>query len=557
MFYSYLSSWSSKMEKIILNYPSLLSFLINLFILTFAYSVFTVQFQTLDDIGMMLANSGIVLTKQPTEDIFYLHIFVSMFLKKLYLTFPTINWYPILFSSTLFLAYWQLGRILFKKYPKFITLVLYLSFFVVCALKNFIFLQFTIVAAVLAITGFVTIISEFNSQKTINYCIAFAFILLSSFIRFHSLLLVCLLVSPFLLFNLMQVKSNKIRLIQVFFLFVSLSVTYLCVYYHESHYSYYKNFVYKFVQFNDYDKLKDARSDVKEEVLKTVNWSQNDMDLMHSWFCMDSKTYSIQKQQTALDIIADSSYINIGKKAVHSIDTFGAILKNRYAAFSIILFIILMIFCDKSKYKIILATLFVITSITVLMVFFLKPPPERVFFPMFDYLCFLPLLFIRPVEESLLGKSISRYFNPHYLLLIVTVLFAYKMNLLYKNSIRLKENNEQLRQWMSKLPTKGRTYISWGASFMFNSILPFENKDYLRDINVIVSIPQPFLFNVDTVPTDLITNPTTYVFVRTTYGIDINLYIKYMKEHYNKEVTVAEENIDLLNEIKILKFSAR
>ncbi len=131
------------------------------------------------------------------------------------------------------------------------------------------------------------------------------------------------------------------------------------------------------------------------------------------------------------------------------------------------------------------------------------------------------------------------------------------MNLLYKNSIRLKENNEQLRQWMSKLPTKGRTYVSWGGSFMFNSILPFENKDYLRDINVIVSIPQPFLFNLDTVPMDLITNPTTYVFVNTSYGIDINLYIKYMKEHHNKEVTVAEENIDLLNGIKILKFSAR
>jgi hypothetical protein len=557
MFYSYLSSWSSKIEKIILNYPNILPFLINLFFVTLAYSIFIVQFQTLDDVGMMLANSGIVLTKQPTEDIFYLHIFLSTFLKELYLVFPTINWYAILFCSVLFLSYWQLGRILFKNYPKFITLILYISFFLICALKNFIYLQFTIVAVILAITGFVTIISELKSQKISSYVITFACILLSSFIRFHSLLLVCLLVSPFLLFTLMQVKSNKTRLIQVFFLFISLGITYLCTYYHESQYNYYIKFLKGFGQFNDYNKFKDATSDVQEKVLKTVNWSQNDIKLMHSWFCMDSKTYSIEKQQTALSIIADSGHLNVKQKASESIYYFVYILKNRYAEFSIILFMILMMFCDKSKYKIILVTLFVIVSLIILMVFFLKPPPERVFFPMLEYLCLLPLLFITPTNETSVGKFIWQYFNPHYLLLVIILLFAHKVNLLYKNSIRLRAGNEQLRKLVSKIPTEGRTYVSWGGAFISNNILPFENKDYLRGINVVVSMPQPFNFNVDAYPMDLITNPNTYLIVNTAYGMDINLYIQYMKEHYNKEIIVKDEVIDETSEIKILKCSAR
>ncbi len=542
---------NNRIQKIC-QYPSFLSFVLHFVVIFIAYSFLTPHFQTNDDAGMMLMLAGIGLTDQPTEYIYFINIILAKLLKWLYSTAPSINWYTLLFFLSLFLAYWQVGTMVIKRYPKPVTLGLYLLFFCICGLKSFISLQFTVVASILAMVGFITLFLETKKECISSWVIAFLLIFVSSLIRFESTALMGIICSPLMAWILFEEKSKKVWLYKIAILTFSAGICLAGWQYHQSKYVSFDEDALIFNQYRgqflDYKRLERANPETQQNALNTGGWTINDYNMLMSWFFMDNKIYNTATLKSILEELPDSErklkLTNV--RAYYFLFDF---YTSTQILISLAVCFLFLPFCQFSTSLLVLAQLFITTVCIILINYFLKYPPERVSDPIYAYLSLLPLFFITKSSPQIRYIVLSSRYILYFLYLSMTILIIDRFLYMKELSNWASQNNHFLRESIHQLqPNKQKLYVVWGAAFPYEAISPFENLAYLENLNLFglgsnqqsqVNTNRLMKFEIKDIYMDLATKENIFLII---YKHDTNfkLYQLFMQEHYQKEVKSKE-----------------
>lgn len=292
---------------------------LNLLLFIGAYFWFSVQYQTNDDVGMNLYAAGKGLGQHPSEFLLFQHFLIGLVLKFLYTNLPAFPWYGTLTYLYLFVSSLTVGYVISRLSPRLSAVGLWLAAFVLFYLKVIVSPQFTICAGYLAIAGtlllFTTTVKPHVTKKGNLYAltIAAALLILAGLIRFESLLLVLLLMSPLYGYALVSFSVGAFRG-SVAALFCVLLISALLqwrqqVYYEHSP-GWEQFYRYNSVRADFIDRRKIVWNKSTEPFFRQIGWTWNDLVMLGSWFYLDPKVYSLQN----LLFISQHTSLSLGQR---------------------------------------------------------------------------------------------------------------------------------------------------------------------------------------------------------------------------------------------------
>ncbi len=567
------------LELFLSKHPTWSSFILHSLVISLTFFWFTPIFQSVDDTIMLFKASGVAFSQEPTTDLLFINIILTTVITTLYKFFPEMNFYAWLFFIGMFLAYWQIATTIFKQQIfrqqiSSIFLVFYLIFFILVGLKHFVSLQFTIVAALLAFAGFIKLFFD-NSKTFGHYFIVCLLVVFATLIRFESTILIILNLLPIVIFHISKTfKSqklwlNKVILQDIFVFIFILGVCWGITNYHLQIWG--RENVENFEalkQFIDYHKLEKATPLVQKTALEAANWTPNDYNMLTSWFYADKDLYNTQKLHKILKHLSDEK-TNFEIKKLYNL--FYPIFKSHEVKMCLLVAVVLLLFCSKSVYILTIINFCAILFYSFLMDFFLKPPPPRVFEPMFFCLAFCPLLFIDKKTTSLpfyITFFIKKYpaqkyltipFN-YLLILGISMLLIARGIIFYQYSSSFKADNQLLKQWLQRIEVKSdNIFVVCGGGFPYEAVLPFEKKDYLENLNLVstqhnmTNVKQMKKLGLTNLYTDLVTKDNVFLICRKPV---IDFYILFMQEHYQMKVSI-KNTIDYKEGRTMVKFTKK
>lgn len=208
MNYNYIKDIIRKISCSIFYYLDIIysRFLLLLLLNTAFFTVISyylpIQFEENDDVLMLLMSNGTFAGADGF--LVFISSFYGKFVSFLYLTFPYIEWYTILFSIFHLLSISIIIHSIYKMNINRIIsiwgIVLFYCFEIVIVSK----FQFTTTAAITALAGVVLIISNYKPNRILGI---FLFVV-SSLIRYEAAFLVLLVFIPFFVINLLYVKKE-------------------------------------------------------------------------------------------------------------------------------------------------------------------------------------------------------------------------------------------------------------------------------------------------------------------------------------------------------------
>lgn len=154
----------TKIEALLGEKPFWGSFLLALLLVVPILVIFKFFYQLCDDTYALFLLKGIVLNGTPSEFNFEENSFLCLILKKLYLQCPNIQWYSALFVFTHFLSVWGMLAALNLGTHRFFKNVIFIIGSIVAIERFFIPLQWTTVAAVAAIGGFLLLAAIWRKE---------------------------------------------------------------------------------------------------------------------------------------------------------------------------------------------------------------------------------------------------------------------------------------------------------------------------------------------------------------------------------------------------------
>src|SRR4030095_3837148 len=146
--------------------------------------------------------AGTGFSQHPSEFLLFQHFLIGLPLKFLYTSLPAFPWYGTLTYLYLLVSSLTVGYVISRLSPRLSAVGLWLVSFVLFYLKVIVSPQFTICAGYLATAGtlllFATVVKPYPTRKGNLYAltIALALLILAGLIRFQSLVLILLLMSP-------------------------------------------------------------------------------------------------------------------------------------------------------------------------------------------------------------------------------------------------------------------------------------------------------------------------------------------------------------------------
>jgi hypothetical protein len=252
---------------------------------------------------MNLYAAGKGLGQPPSEFLLFQHFLIGLALKILYTCLPAVPWYGILTYLYLSVSSLTVGYAISRLNARFSAVGLWLVTFVLFYLRVIVNPQFTICAGYLAIAGtlllFAAVIKPYATTKG-NLCaltIALVLLILAGLIRIYSLALVLLLMSPLSGYALLSRPPGAFRRLAPVLCCVLLISTLLqwrqLVYY--KHSSGWEQFYrYNNVRADFTDRHKIVWNESTEPFFRQIDWSQNDLAMLVSWFYLDPRVYSLQ-----------------------------------------------------------------------------------------------------------------------------------------------------------------------------------------------------------------------------------------------------------------------
>ncbi len=493
-----LKKINNSLEKLLRNAPMKVALGINALLFAFFLFFFIPYFQTNDDTSMMLFLSGLLRTVKNTEYVLFINILLARGIKSFYLFQPSVQWYGLFLVSCVWAAYCFLLYLLLKTRPFMIVLLGYLFFFFTIGYTVLVGLQFTSVSGMLAIAGLTGVFYPENPLKKPLLWVRSAGILLyflSCLLRFEAWLLVSVLYLPFIFFLFLSEKKSIIK--SIFPFGISLLLCFASLFYHQEEYRKHDNYARfnalrgEILDYNVIDKLQEEK---KQEVLRAVNWTDTELNLLNSWFFMEPEVYSEKNLKKVVSLAKQ----NAGeRKEIWWQSGFSFIKETlkeqkKHLIISLLFVFIALFGIKKENIPFLFLQLIFIFIVFSGITWYLKPPPPRIVIN--------GLMLIHWVVLFSLGDAfkISDYtqtpFRKFVLLLsgaafLLYLLYAFAMMRVYHDvTTRCLVNQQNFREGIHQLKKQMKAsspfFVSWGVSFPFEYVSPFRDNRFMDSMYV-------------------------------------------------------------------------
>lgn len=383
-------------------------FLLSLGINIILFSIFFIfvhpAFGSNDDIAMMTFASGLY-SGAPSEYLIYINVLMGMLMKFLYINFPQLNWYPILFYLFHFASMVAILYVVLRHHVSVTNIVLYLLFFVFMEVYLMSYLQFTTTAFV-AGTGGLLLLLTFHKDKSnkawLAMIIGIVLLFISSLIRINSFYLLLVLAIPVVTLISIFTRSAKLLLLVVLALMLVITANQYNDYYYQQspQWSYYQQYNKLRQYITDYPNYQ--YSEQTKDVYRAVGWSENDVSMFRSWSFADKEIFSLDDLSVIVSNIklTDRSYEDSLATFTNTIE----IVQINSIYFVVIFLAAALIFSQKTeKMYLFLALLAALAASAYFS--HIGRLPDRVFFPILFFLGSISLFFISKYSHKLLNQS--------------------------------------------------------------------------------------------------------------------------------------------------------
>ena len=545
-------------------HPLLFSFLLVLLLDLATISISHIGYGTNDDPGMAMRAAGVSKLDTPTEYLFNSNVLVGYALNALYDSVSGMPWYALYLIALQFLATSIMLFAVVRVRFSLTRLLLFLLYYAVAEVFFRLYLQFTQVSLMLALSSSLLLLSELRRERgsrpswkvlatcVLLYCCA-------GLVREKSLLLavgVSLLPISLALWKLKSLAALK----RVLAAGAALGLLATALHsYDVRHYtvseewrSFYEGKKAK-AQIIDFDNV--YWHPETKQYFDEIGWSYNDFLMMRFWFYADDEQYSLEKIRQLSSHFpkhkGQEQDVPIGKilaQVAGSVDGMLALL------------LALLMFCSWRRLEMIsiLGTALLLAGIIVSMSYFMKTPPERVYLPLSAFVVALALVYS---DQSLrIGKragesaaaETKRWYPPVALqvaALGMAVYFACVVTNANSKSSRFHQKAQaSLTGIMEEMdPQPDELFLTWGDSFPYQwvpALVPIrEFYGDFKTVGIGVGLRSPISrarlreFGVENVYTDIIDRPDIFLITLSGEQDLFPLYARYVEEHYQTIVT--------------------
>ncbi len=524
-------------------YIFIISIIINSLLFTLFFCFITPRFRTNDDIAMMELASGRV-TGQPGEYLVYINIVVGKLLSMLYLGFPEINWYPVLFYFIHFISMTVIFYCLLLKKKNIYAVSIYLLLFAFLEMYLLANIHFTTTAFIVGLAGMVLFFTYIDT-KGVKLYIAIAgstlLVVASCLLRKDVFYLVVGLSAGILLLKFLEGKSWKIPVMLLVALLLFGLLNLVNDYYYQKDeewgfYQEYNEYIGRILGYPNFRYNEETRN-----VYEIIGWSENDVRMLKNWFFCDLELYSMEK----LDYAVSNIRVNRGIK-----DTFATLegafngLDRRVKWFTGFFLAAAILLSDRKKNKYIFLTMFI--SLLILIYFSYRGRmTDWVFSPILIFNAVTAAFFI---SDSGTGRSLeisNKVILKLGVFLICLVLSTLVFISVSKSSEINEVNQQQLDLAIEKLNEEDRIYVSWGATGLHDKVIFFftdEFRDYPEIIQLGWRVHTPYYkrtleeHSIDNIYTAIIERDNIFIICGAGGA---NIFRTFMSEHYDKNVSAS------------------
>lgn len=483
-----------RLDKYISGQPLLIALVLNLVLFALTYWFLTPRFMTNDDVGMMLEVAGVSRTNVPSAYMIHSHYFIGLILKTLYTSAPSAPWYGLYLVTTVFSSLTTFCYLALRANPRFLTILVYLTIFIFLGIELLLNLQFTIAASLIGLAGMSFFIFSDSAEgekragkNKRHFALGFLFLMLCVAIRWKAFLMVCALSVP--LYAIHLIKSKRRDLIaKSLFLGLSLAfcfglnITNRLIWAQDASWKSFYDFNKARSKLSGNNPLDYLDKEKLAQVLKEVSWSRNDYDMFKTFYFLDNDTYNTENLQRLLNAAPTFKEISFKK----SLNSLKRILHDPFVLFSFFIFLFGVIGFARGPNPLFtsLCGLILFPSLVFFLIYYFRPPPQRVYYSMAIFVAFIPLMISKP--KVLQKRLLSTNKIVSILLLAFTIISIGSRSNYYDNQSQRNDYNRDALHSLIELTDyryRDNLFVTWGSSFFWEYIPPFENISYLNNFN--------------------------------------------------------------------------
>lgn len=534
----------------------IISIVINVILFSLFFYFINPRFETNDDIGMMEIASGL-RTGQPSEYLIYINVIVGKLLVLLYSSFPGVNWYPILLYFIHFVSMTAILYCLLLKKRNIYSISIYLLLFVFFELYLLTVLQFTPTAFIAGMGG-VILFFTYLETKGVGFYLAITgsiiLLIISGLIRINAFYLVIGLSAVIFILKFLEKPSLVIPI----FLVIILILVGLCSQFDKNYYQRNEDWG----SYLEYNKLRGkihgysyfAYNDTTKSVYNDVGWSKNDVDMFKSWFFSDLEVYSKEK----LEYVVSNIKVERGIKEIFT--TLKDSFTNLYVIakwFTGYFLIITILVIGRNRNKYFFSVLFTAFLISIYLSYF-GWIPHRVFFPIIFFVNMIAAFFICTGNNIPFKKLTSNIIIRITALIICITLAAFIFTLTSNITKINKVRHQEFESAIEKIADEDKIYVYWGDTGLCDKTILFsipQKKDKLNIIQMGWMTYSPHYyqilekFSIDNIYEAIVKRDDIFIICPEN---KLELFYKFMAEHYNKSVTaIVEDRIESYEDYEI------
>ncbi len=566
------------LERWTLQYPLIASIAWMGFLFAIVLSVYTPAYETNDDVAMSMIASGTGIAGRPDEHLIFTNVLIGLVLKQLYTQMPSIPWYGISLLAVHFLSHvavlYALLKWRYRRAVVFCDLILFATMGVQLLTR----LQFTSTAIWSVECGLFLAMNGLSLRRDAvgrggwgMLALGAALMIWGSLVRFNSYIAVMaisaipLSILVWQLDRSMAPQSRVWRTALTAIVFTQFAAFGL----HAAHQRYYSRDPAwrEYLVFNQYRaKINDycwtRYTKETQPVFDRVQWSENDHNMVRSWYFDDPLIFSQQKMQSIVEGYAwpDATVSLLQKK-----DWWRAILIHE-SLWPLWALIPLQLWWSRGRCFAICHFLLLTASLGVILcgLMSLKEPPSRVYLPLFAVLGLYMLYLMRDGKAStaassgpilppagqtsprrgvILYRTLAHGFASAVLIAVAILGLLFGQSRASVDSQKAVSANRKLHADLTKIaPSEFDLLVCWGCSFPLESILPLESPDRLRNRHLLglgwlqqtpVNDAVKRRFGIQDLPVALLDNPHVSL-IASKY--EVYFYQIYIREHYHLEV---------------------
>jgi len=468
-----------------------ISVLINLLCFTLTYFFFDALFNTNDDPGQMAQVAGFIRVGESSPFLTYSHVLIGKILQLLYGNFPNFNWYPAFLVGTLYTAHVGFLYLLLKKNAHWISVLLYFGYFGLLGVNLLVNLQFSISASICCTSGLLLLFNDFlsNNNETNNKgSVLISGILLFSLgvmIRFTGASLIALLMITasgisLALNRFKNWKSFGIKTIITFILLIGIDKTNEMLWKIDDDQSDFYSFQQVRGKLSGNKPLDVLSFDERKKILQEISWSSNDYNCLNYFFVTDEDVFSTEKLTFLLSKAPFIKKISFTKVSKNIGEIFADL-----SAYSAIIFALLLIpFLFREPLKVVRLMFYVALVIAILFLinYLFRTPPPRIYFGLFVLLVWKSLLLVKTKKRVTLRSMMI----PLLIFGVAGVFIAKQMGQQFEKKKEMQYKNQMVHNYCDQLRRIGKEnlFVSWGASFPWEFIKPFEDLSFIKDLSI-------------------------------------------------------------------------